>query len=140
VWLSSQFSVLCDCVTVGNYSLYTLKCKSHGVSYEAASYVLWFPAVLIMWDAESALGWWVFGVTALKGGGGVLWLVRFRQGFEALLKPCLVIANSELNTTEDSSIGILYAVCQSHDTGTTYNTTKTKHTQNEEKITRTHQQ
>jgi len=29
-----------------------------------------FSAVLIVWDAGSTLGWWVFGVTALKGRGG----------------------------------------------------------------------
>jgi len=62
-----------------------------------------------------------------------LWTVNKTQ--------CLVIDNSEPNAAKDSSIGLLYAVCQSHmDTRTTHNTTKTEHTQNEEKITRTHQQ
>jgi len=60
VWLSSQFSVLCDCVTVGNCSLYTLQCESRGISYAAASYVLSFIVVLFVWDAGSALGWWIF--------------------------------------------------------------------------------
>ena len=52
---------------------------------------------------------------------------------------CLVIDNSEPKATEDSSIRLLNAVGQSHiDTRLTHNTTKAKHTQNDEEITRTH--
>jgi hypothetical protein len=78
VWFSSQFSVLCDCVTVGNCSLYTLQCEPRGISYMAASYVLSFTVVLFVWDAGSALGGW-FWCECFDGAGGkgVLWLVWF---------------------------------------------------------------
>jgi len=52
-----------------------------------------------------------------------------------------LVDNSEPYATEDSSIGLLYAVCQSQvDATRTYNTTKTEHTKNEEKNTHTNQQ
>jgi len=72
-------------VSLGNYSLYTLQCESRGVSYETALYVQSFSAVLIVWDAGSALGWWVFGVTALEEGRGFYGRSGFSKASKILL-------------------------------------------------------
>jgi hypothetical protein len=54
---------------------------------------------------------------------------------------CLVIDNGEPNSTEDSSIRLLYAVHYSDvDTRKTHNKVKDKHNKNEEEIAHKHEQ